>query len=82
MRHGRIRFSPDDRALHRICERRGWTIAEFLRLPEPEQIELLARDSQRQQTVSDILETLVYIEDGKTIVKDMTSYFTLFMEML
>lgn len=51
-------------------------------MPEPEQIELLARDSQRQQTVSDILETLVYIEDGKTIVKDMTSYFTLFMEML
>jgi hypothetical protein len=59
-----------------ICERHGWTYAQFNALPEEEQADWLAFDARRKAVLRSLIDVLdKKIEEGKPV--EMASYLML-----
>jgi len=75
----RPRFTNNDVAVLRLCERKGWTLADWYTLDEREQLEWLAYDNWRQQVISRMLKS-VQKKDGTVV--DAAAYVRLWLETI
>ena len=58
--------------MHRACERRGWSISQFLALPTSEQDTLLAYEYQRWAGIQDAIKR-IFDQDEKHLAEVITA---------
>lgn len=73
------RFRDDELDVLRICERHGWTYAQWYALPEEEQIDRLAFQHNRDELLGAMYETLTErIDEGKPV--ELSAYISVLMQ--
>lgn len=83
-------FTAHDLTVLAICDRKGWTISDWLDLPEWEQLEWQAHEHWRKEALRNLLTKIQYDEtkvddSGKEITKhyvhDYGSYIDILREL-
>ena len=79
MKPARPRFTANDVTVLRVCQRNGWTLAQWYALDEREQMEWLAYDNFQQRAIDSMLKS-VQKKDGSVV--DAGAYVRLWLETL
>lgn len=75
----RPHFTVTDVKTLRVCQRNGWTLAEWYSLDEREQLEWLAYDDFQQRAIDSMLKS-VQKKDGTVV--DAAAYVRLWLATL